>query len=505
MGYNTKINLSNDKVCQNSGDTLTLSGNTVITSVGDIRYASDINFTGDTQIITKKYVDDNINSLTGTTSQAITGASNGLTKDGQVVCLGGVLNEITSVQVPTTGGDLILGGNGDPNNHQGGRILLHYDTGSTANSCLKITTKETAIGETDLVISPSAITVSSDYGTFQGIKYDDNYCKDYVDRSLVDKAYVDDNINSLTGITSQAITGAGNGLGTDGQNICLGGKLTKNTYINTDNLYGIAFGCNVQATGSDSFAIGHGGYYTMEASGDGSFVGGFGDSAAIKAVGKASFVFGYADISNEMSACSKGSALLGGKSNTINTDSDYSVIIGGSGNHISEHNDYSVVLGGSNINITSSSLSNHAIVPSLAIFNTPSAGSATTDAVLVWNSTDKKVKQVSAANLGEDNNIYDATIITTDVTLTTGSTYVQLVNSPTSGVTITLPVSPIDGQVFRIKDAAGTALDYNITIARNGKLIDGGTTDGVLNTDSGALEVVYNNTLGSWYVFSFVN
>jgi len=59
--------------------------------------------------------------------------------------------------------------------------------------------------------------------------------------------------------------------------------------------------------------------------------------------------------------------------------------------------------------------------------------------------------------------------------------------------------------VFRIKDAAGAALTYPITIGRNGKLIDGGSTDGILNTDGGALELVYNNGLGSWFVFSFVN
>jgi len=60
MAYNTKINLSNDKVCQNSGDLLTLSGNTVIATMGDIKYAEQPNFTGDTQLITKKYVDDSV-------------------------------------------------------------------------------------------------------------------------------------------------------------------------------------------------------------------------------------------------------------------------------------------------------------------------------------------------------------------------------------------------------------------------------------------------------------
>jgi len=48
-------------------------------------------------------------------------------------------------------------------------------------------------------------------------------------------------------------------------------------------------------------------------------------------------------------------------------------------------------------------------------------------------------------------------------------------------------------------------LTYPITIARNGKLIDGAANDGILNTDGGALELVFNNALASWFVFSFVN
>lgn len=64
MAYNTKINLSNDKVCQNSGDLLTLSGDTVIAAVGDIRYASEVTISGDTQLTTKKYVDDAVTAGT---------------------------------------------------------------------------------------------------------------------------------------------------------------------------------------------------------------------------------------------------------------------------------------------------------------------------------------------------------------------------------------------------------------------------------------------------------
>ena len=67
MAYNTKINLSNDKVCQSSGDLLTLSGDTVIAASGILNYAQHPNFTGDTQVVDKKYVDDAVVTATGST------------------------------------------------------------------------------------------------------------------------------------------------------------------------------------------------------------------------------------------------------------------------------------------------------------------------------------------------------------------------------------------------------------------------------------------------------
>jgi len=68
MAYNTKINLTDDKVFQSDGQLLTLSGNTVVASVGDLRYQTHPNFTGDTQIVDKTYVDDNVVSgVTGGT------------------------------------------------------------------------------------------------------------------------------------------------------------------------------------------------------------------------------------------------------------------------------------------------------------------------------------------------------------------------------------------------------------------------------------------------------
>lgn len=58
MAFNTKINIDDGHVIQESGTTLTLSGNT--------KYGQHPIFTEDTQLVDKKYVDDNI--ISGTTS-----------------------------------------------------------------------------------------------------------------------------------------------------------------------------------------------------------------------------------------------------------------------------------------------------------------------------------------------------------------------------------------------------------------------------------------------------
>lgn len=68
MAFNTKINLSDERVYQLDGQLLTLSGDTVIAPVGTIKYETHPNFTGDTQVVDKKYVDDAVVSgVTGGT------------------------------------------------------------------------------------------------------------------------------------------------------------------------------------------------------------------------------------------------------------------------------------------------------------------------------------------------------------------------------------------------------------------------------------------------------
>jgi len=144
---------------------------------------------------------------------------------------------------------------------------------------------------------------------------------------------------------------------------------------------------------------------------------------------------------------------------------------------------------------------NYVTLPTLRLCGTQEAG-ATTDSVLVWNSSDNKVKTVGGTSLGDRNNIYSYTTVAANTTLTTGSTYVILANNPTSGITLTLPATPLNGQAFKLKDIGGNALVYGVTVSGNGKNIDGAAT-ALINTSYGALEVMYDGT--NWFSMAFIN
>jgi hypothetical protein len=67
MAFNTKIDLSDSKSYQATGQTLTLSGQTKIATSTGLKYVTHPTFTGSTQIVDKKYVDDSIVTATGST------------------------------------------------------------------------------------------------------------------------------------------------------------------------------------------------------------------------------------------------------------------------------------------------------------------------------------------------------------------------------------------------------------------------------------------------------
>jgi len=134
------------------------------------------------------------------------------------------------------------------------------------------------------------------------------------------------------------------------------------------------------------------------------------------------------------------------------------------------------------------------------------------DSMLLWNSSDKTVKKLPYPGGGGDkNNIYSMTTVGSGTTqLTTGDTYVILVNHTGGPATIILPsgVTITQGLAFKIKDASYNANTYNITInsASPTRYIDDGvSTTAVINTNGGAYELAYDQGLNMWFTLGMVN
>jgi hypothetical protein len=88
-------------------------------------------------------------------------------------------------------------------------------------------------------------------------------------------------------------------------------------------------------------------------------------------------------------------------------------------------------------------------------------------------------------------------------TPTTGSTILttdRLIRSNLSvGNIHNLPAAPAAKQVVEVVDIAGNAAAQNVTIGRNGKLIDGAAANVVINTNGGRARFFYDGA--NWRTF----
>ena len=73
---------------------------------------------------------------------------------------------------------------------------------------------------------------------------------------------------------------------------------------------------------------------------------------------------------------------------------------------------------------------------------------------------------------------------------------------PASGLTLTLPASPVLGDEVVITDIAGTAFNTPVNIARNGQLIQGLAEDMPFNINSASVRLVYSNTTYGWRIIA---
>ena len=68
----------------------------------------------------------------------------------------------------------------------------------------------------------------------------------------------------------------------------------------------------------------------------------------------------------------------------------------------------------------------------------------------------------------------------------------------TAARTLTLPASPALGDTIVIYDASGTAATNNITIARNGNLINGQSTNAIIDVNQSSSLFVYTGATVGW-------
>ena len=75
-------------------------------------------------------------------------------------------------------------------------------------------------------------------------------------------------------------------------------------------------------------------------------------------------------------------------------------------------------------------------------------------------------------------------------------------NTSGGAVTLTLPASPNTGDTIRIFDVTKTFDTNNLTVARNGRLIQGDADNLTVNIEGAAFELVYSGDTYGWRIFT---
>jgi hypothetical protein len=108
------------------------------------------------------------------------------------------------------------------------------------------------------------------------------------------------------------------------------------------------------------------------------------------------------------------------------------------------------------------------------------------------------VRVTTGAYIDNSNNSYGITYAeaTANTIATAGNKYI--VDTTSSAITITLPVSATLGDEVGVMDGTGNANTNNITVDRNGHKIQGSADNLVVDVNRGAFTLVYYNTTQGW-------
>ena len=116
---------------------------------------------------------------------------------------------------------------------------------------------------------------------------------------------------------------------------------------------------------------------------------------------------------------------------------------------------------------------------------------AVTDMFLVYDASATAFKKVSARTLQDT-----WTAATANVTAVTGDNF--LCDSSGGAFAVTLPASPVVGNMVRIVDGKGSAATNNITVGRASQNIQGAAADLVIATNRAAIGLVFYNAANGW-------
>jgi hypothetical protein len=496
---------------------------------GGLRYAGDYsaNYTC-RSLVDAEYVNDTVTGSTLT-------FDNGLTKVGDTISWGGALTGDTFVNwgagrlCMTDGGTSAVMICSDCSVVQVQNTSLCIRSCQSASCNGEITIANTGAISISTNNASTGITIT-DSGAGVGAVYIGDYSSTFVDRSLVDKGWVDAQIGT---ITTDAITGATNGLTKSGQDVKLGGTLTENTTINgacnnlclgstgnrigtySVNTYSTFFGTESNITLGSNYELSmvHSGgtcssmliapagdemcLFTKTTNGNiqeicfGSSFMRIYDSCncAPKFAGDYSATYSARSIPDAAWVTSQVDAIDGVNGLTRIGDN---IILGGA-----LTGDTTIGSGSSDLSINTTNL----FISGTTHIGTIATGSVS-DSVLVVDIAGE-IKSIDASLLGEDNNRYEITGVSNSVVNLYGNEYVVLIDANAGAVTVNLPTGATIGTAVKLKDK-GDALTNIITIdAGSGKFIDGSQC-ATINTNYGALELVYGET-NNWYSLAFIN
>jgi len=147
------------------------------------------------------------------------------------------------------------------------------------------------------------------------------------------------------------------------------------------------------------------------------------------------------------------------------------------------------------------------ITLSVATYNTPSQANIVNNAItattlllsnntavsLISNGTNYYV--VGGTSFGLTNNALSSSATTTSNTL-------NWCDTTSTAFTLTLPASPIQGDVVRIIDVSSTFNTNNLTIAYNGNPIMGTSANMTVATQGAAFDLIFYNATKGWRIFT---